>query len=114
MFFYDEHQPSKWNPETSPQRIAKFGRQHVILYAELTHIALQNCDFHRLGWHPSKFYPKHHLFVHLSEEACSSGNPREFWCYWDDSAIGDVVAVAEASHAKYVHRSVMEKKRFQW
>ena len=66
----------------------------------------------QLGYVLWKYYPKHHLFVHLVEVGvANSGNPREIWCYPDESAIGDAVENAESNHARFVVRNVTEKYR---
>jgi hypothetical protein len=68
--------------------------------------------FDRFGYHQFRFYPKHHLFVHLSEVGIENcGNPREVWCYGDEDKIGDLVDVAEASHPSYIIRNVIDKDR---
>ena len=52
-----------------------------------------------------RFYPKHHLFLHVVEEQpAQSGNPALNWCYGDESAIGDAIKVAESAHAATLHR----------
>ena len=59
-----------------------------------------------------RFYPKHHLFLHVVEEQpAQSGNPALSWCYGDESAIGDAIKVAESGHAATLHRLVMVKYR---
>ena len=45
-----------------------------------------------------RFYPKHHLFLHVVEEQpAQSGNPALSWCYGDESAIGEVAKSAHAA-----------------
>ena len=59
-----------------------------------------------------RFYPKHHLFLHVVEEQpAQSGNPALSWCYGDESAIGDAIKVAESAHPATLHRLVMVKQR---
>ena len=69
--FYQEISQNVWGPISSPQWVSRLGRQHIILYAELTNLSLRSGEYHRLGWHWFKFYPKHHLFIRLNDEACS-------------------------------------------
>ena len=106
--FYRELE--NWDPAASPGRAEGYGRQHCILYIQLSreHQHL----FERLGYHPFKYYPKHHLFVHCCEEGIAlCGNPREVWAYRDESAIGDAVDVAESCHPCYSIRNVIDKRR---
>ena len=107
--FYEELRI--WGPG-SPQRAAVLGRTHVILYAELLREALASGDWENSSWHPWRFYPKHHLFVHLAEVGIArAGNPKAFWCYQDENAIGEAVKIGKACHCKYVHRSIIDKYR---
>ena len=107
--FYEEL--TKWGID-SPRRAATFGRQHVILYGELLREALASREWQDKTWHAWRFYPKHHLFVHLVEVAIpASGNPKSFWCYQDENAIGEAVEIGRACHCRNVHRSVIDKYR---
>ena len=59
-----------------------------------------------------RMYPKHHLFIHVTEQQiCLSGNPRLHWCYGDESEIGIAVRISNALHPSFLHRSVIEKLR---
>ena len=80
-----------WSPQDSPYRLARHGRQHLLLYVSLR----SECD-DELLW---SLYPKHHLFIHLVEGAVT--NPRLEWNYSDESEIG--VAKTAASTANVAH-----------
>ena len=102
--FYKEFY--QWDPTTSPAQMATMGRTHVTLYLQLTREHAHIAD--ALSYVPWKFYPKHHLFVHLVE--CGL-NPRDWWAYLDESSIGEGVCLAESNHARYICRNVIEKYR---
>ena len=91
--------------------VAKFARQHLILYGELGKIALETCQHQQSGWILWRWYPKHHLFSHFETQVAQSGSPSESWCYRDESAIGDCVHVAESCHPNTLHRLVIDKHR---
>ena len=96
----------------SAAKVARLARVFVGLYGELNMQAFNEGNFLKLGWHPYKLYPKFHLFIHLFEEdARNAGNPRTFWCYADESEIGDAVRIAESSHASFLHRAIIDKYR---
>ena len=96
----------------SPIRLASSGRQHLIFYCELGLEQLRERSHLGLGWVLYRFYPKHHLALHaIEDQVAVSGNPRESWCYMDESAIGDAVEVAESMHRLALHKSVMAKQR---
>jgi hypothetical protein len=108
--FYREMED--WNPESSPAQARKFGRQHILLYTELYRAGQVSRIFETYGYHVYKFYPKHHMFIHLVEIGIQScGNPREVLCYGDEDMLGDLVDIAEASHPAYIHRVVIDRHR---
>ena len=91
---------------------AKHGRKHLILWAELGRQSLASCSFHNRGWLLYRWYPKHHLLLHcLEDQVAVAGNPRECWCYYDESTIGEAVLLAESLHASSLHKSIMAKRR---
>ena len=107
--FYEEL--GRWDID-SPRRAATFGRQHVVLYGELLREALASGDWQSKKWHPWRFYPKHQLFVHLVEDTIpAAGNPKSFWCYQDENAMGEAVNIGHACHCRNCHRSVIDKHR---
>ena len=64
------------------------------------------------GWFKYRWYPKHHLFIHIVEDQIATcDNPREHWCYGDEDFIGDMVLVGESVGPTVLHRSVMQKYR---
>ena len=107
---FDYKELEHWDPTSSPAKVAAAGRTHVTLYLQLSRDHAHLVE--RLGYTPWKYYPKHHLFIHLVEHGVRTcGNPREIWCYLDESSIGEAVRNAEANHAKYICRNVIEKHR---
>ena len=73
---------------------------------------LRNRAHHKDGWVWYRWYPKHHLFSHcIEDQILTSGSPSENWCYADESAIGECVALAEKCHAGTIHRLVILKRR---
>ena len=104
------HELEAWNAVASPAKVAALGRTHVIMYTQLSSEHRHLVD--RLAYHPWKFYPKHHLFVHLVEVGVRRcGNSREVWRYADESAIGEAVTVTESCHPCYTIRNVIDKRR---
>ena len=101
-----------WDPLTSGARTSSACRSFMALYGELNRESAEQGRHLTLGWIPYKWYPKFHQFVHVMEDQIkSSGNPRDHWCYADESAIGDAVDVAEHCHSKFLHRNVITKHR---
>ena len=89
--------------------VRKHGVAHCMLYSEL---GSQWIADHGGPWHRWRLYPKHHQFMHVVEDQIpQSGNPKDNWCYADESAIGEGVKVAESCHANTIHRTVMKKHR---
>ena len=99
-----------WSAENA-FKAAQAGRYHVVLYSRLTEEALLERGFHDTGWSPYRFYPKHHLMVHLSERIPATGNPRDIWNYLDEDAIGDAVDAASTCNVSHVCRSLINKYR---
>ena len=94
----------------SASQCATEGRRFLMLYAQLNREGDERVA--ALKWTPYKFYPKFHLFVHLVEDQTKHvGNPRKFWCYGDEDAIGKGCEIAASGHCKYVHRACIDKYR---
>ena len=91
-----------WGP-TSPAKLAKLGRQHGLLYAEL---GLPHADNIELCFW--RMYPKHHLMIHLVE---SGDNPRACWCYADEGEIGVAVKIAQSVHVLTLGKALLDKYR---
>ena len=107
--FYEEL--VHWNSESAAKASA-FARNHVVLYCELARHHINAGTFQRTGWHPYKFMPKHHLFLHLAEiEIPAAGNPRLLWCYGEEDEIGKAVTMAASCNPKFIHRSAMSRYR---
>ena len=82
--------------DVEPARATKLGRAHILLYTELTRSYQDTGHFEQNGFHMYKFYPKHHMFVHLAEigiQMC--GNPKTVWCYGDEDQIVKLVEIAK-------------------
>ena len=90
----------------------KHGRRHVALYLDLAREGLKTKEQLNLNWFPYKFYPKHHLFIHLVEEDTANwGNMKEHWGYLDENEMGISTRIASKQHCSFVHRSLVEKYR---
>ena len=142
---------SDWKVDSGP-RAAQLGREHVLLYAELSAQAASMLDGHNalIMWRivrftntisfvdhrfplvnskflccssyklfsvfvlSSRMYPKHHLFLHIIEDQILfCGNPRDHWCYGDESEIGIAVRIAKSLHPSFLHRAIVAKLRIQ-
>ena len=91
---------------------AAHGRRSLMLYCELLMAELNGKHWQYSGWLVWRLYPNMHLLLHCLEDQVSvAGNPRESWCYVDESEIGAAVNVAESVHPSTLHRAVMEKHR---
>ena len=90
------------------EQAAESGQKMLLLYSELT---VRN---HTLGqcinrWRP---FPKCHLLCHLlTDQVRHAGNPKDFWCYADESRIGEIARAAEKCHASHVQKSLMLRMR---
>ena len=126
-----------WGPE-SAQKVASFGRKHILLYAELSKEFMLSPSFHTLGYTMYKMYPKHHLMIHLVEDTGETnsylnierinctigtlhaapedqmrdhGNLKSHWCYPDEASIGLAVKLAESCHPLTLQKVVIQKHR---
>jgi hypothetical protein len=91
--------------------VATQARKHLIIYADLGQLALQNAQHQEQGWVSYRWYPKHHMFNHFEMQVSESGSPSDNWCYADESEIGVCVKVAESCHPLTLHRLAIEKMR---
>ena len=83
-----------------------------MLMAELANIDRESLGHQHRGFSLYAFRPKMHLLVHcLEEQVSTAGNPRDVWCYPDESEIGAAIKVAASLHASVLHRSVIRKHR---
>ncbi len=90
------------------------GRRFLAYYSELAQESLAARDWQHDGFLVWRLYPKMHLLLHILEDQVATvGNPRDRWCYCDESEIGAATNVAESSHPSTVHRRVMEKYHLQ-
>ena len=106
--FYKECEPARWDPSSSPAKIATFAQRHLVLYGELRRGAEPHDA--ALGYYVYKWYPKHHLFGHVPETS-GGENPRGEWAYADEDAIGDAVNIASEVSAPHVHSAVIDRYR---
>ena len=91
----------------SGERVAALGRQHCILYTELARESVEASRNLLIFW---KVYPKHHMFLHCVEwQLRFSTNPVMSWCYPDEGDIAKAVQLAESSHPRTRHRTIMER-----
>ena len=82
----------------------KHGKRFLQLYAELV---IMNKDGILYKW-----FPKFHLFQHLLESQIPFlGNPKDAWCYFDESNIGLASKLAESCHPSTIHYLVLTKAR---
>ena len=96
---------SSWNAR-SPQRLEVFCRRHVLLYLSLSREAIRV----EPEWRSWRWYPKHHMLLHLSgEQAKRFGSPRCWWCYMDEGAIGLAVRLAESVHPRTLAKACFAK-----
>ena len=109
LLMYEELE--RWG-EGSAKKVGEFARKFLMANAELARESLDDNGGSYEGFLIWKLYPKHHLLQHVLEgQILVSGNPRESWCYCDESEIGAAVKVAEAGHPSTLHRTVIEKHR---
>ena len=106
---YQEMDPKSFDADSSPRRLAEYGRRHLLLYGHLSQDALQTRDQYGLYW---RIYPKHHLFCHLLDEVFeTSSNPLESWNYKDESEIGDAAKLAACLHPRTLSKVLLERYR---
>ena len=60
-------------------------------------------------WLAWRWFPKFHMLLHICRQAYTMGNPKSWWCYADESAIGFAVDVAESVHVLTCSGAVMSK-----
>ena len=53
--------------------------------------------------------PKHHLWVHITEDMALEGNPRHFARYCDESSNRDFARIAQSCHRKTFERRLFAK-----
>ena len=95
-----------------PKACASHGRKHVQLWSELGQLSIESSVWQGKGWLLWRWYPKHHLFLHTVEDQLAFvGTPREVWCYYDESEIGQAVKLAESLHASALHKTIIAKHR---
>ena len=94
-----------WHP-SAHAALASDCRKHLTLFLEL---AMPFKDAPN-GWLRWRWFPKHHMLLHLTgEQARRMGNPRSWWCYLDEGHIGQAARVCESVHSKTLAKSCMDK-----
>ena len=88
-----------WDP-TCKLRLGRYGRQHLEMYKELSRQS-PPLLFH--------FYPKHHLFINIVENAFVS--PKLMWNYGDEDEIGRCAKLAKTVHYNYLEVALIKKYR---
>ena len=83
----------------STRNLSMHGRQHLIMYAELS-----RDEDSPVPW---VLYPKHHQFTHLVEHA--QVNPFLEWNYGNESSIGEAVDVARQCNVLHLERTLLER-----
>ena len=79
---------------------------HVLLYLSLSREAVRTEPV----WVSWRWCPKHHMWLHLSNEQAEAwGNPRYWWCYSDEGSIGIAVKVAESANPSTKARASFQK-----
>ena len=97
--------------EGSPARLEEMCRRHVLLYLSLAREAADIAQRAELPWLAWRWKPKHHMLLHLSShQALAMGNPRLWWCYLDESAIGMAVDLAETVHVRTLPQAALSKR----
>ena len=87
--------------EGSSRRLEVAARQHLILYTQLGNLGGPGSLF----WH---LYPKHHLFVHVTQ---SETNPALLWNYSDEDEIGRAAKQAQRCNPKWLHTALTNRYR---
>ena len=92
------------------KQAAASGQKMLMLYSELT--ILNRADGQCINlWRP---YPKCHILCHLlTDTVRNAGNPKDFWCYTDESRIGELAICGEKCNAQHVCRSLMLSMRIE-
>ena len=97
-----------WDADAA-KKLEDYCKRHVLLYLSLAREHLQEIGPEGV-WVFWRFFPKHHMLLHLSgEQARRFGNPRDFWCYMDEGTIGIAVDVAESCHPRTLAFSCIDK-----
>ena len=87
----------KWKPEVA----SNARRNFLLIYASLRNESLAN------GRDLWVIKPKFHLFQELFEyQGAFLGNPRNFWCYKDESFVGFLATIAHPRGGKHTAASV--------
>ena len=92
-----------WKGQSSALLVGDFARRFLLLYKQLS--------YETAAWENQWIiYPKHHMFLHISEDQIQvSDNPAHSWTYDDESAIGECVKICQKANARFIHRAVLKK-----
>ena len=94
----------RWVDDKSPSNLERNARQHLVLYAELG----RSMSVGSLFWN---LYPKHHLFVHVSN---TRANPAALWNYCDEDEMGACARACGTLNPLYIHRQAVQWYRASW
>ena len=103
---YSEMEPDNWKPVISKQFIVAQYHRFYHLYLEVNRYMRENVCRFGTRYHLT---PKFHLLIHIFEDA--AGNPRDEWCYTDESEIGACAEMAGNLHANSLQRTLLERYR---
>ena len=103
---YAEMEHDKWSGESSKSFVIAQYHRFYHMYLEIHRYMRENVD--RFGNY-YKITPKFHLVIHILED--SEGNPRDEWCYIDESEIGTCADLAAKLHVKSLSRVLIERYR---
>lgn len=93
---YDVYKHMEAFSAESPRRLREAATLHLHTYALLAAEACNQAAAARKPWHLWKIVPKHHLFDHCISRVEKTGNPRESWCYADESEMYKAKKIAES------------------
>ena len=102
---YNEMEPTNWKA-TSKEFIIRQYHRFYHLYVELNRYFRENVCRYGTFYH---MIPKFHLMIHIFED--SVDNPRDEWCYIDESEIGSCAQMASHLHATALQRSLIKRYR---
>ena len=92
------HLFTQWD-SSSGRTLGQLARRHIILYKELHASATDKLLY--------VVAPKHHLFIHLSENA--KANPITSWCYSEESLIGHAVKACSKMNRPHILRQLIPR-----
>ena len=95
-----------WSTD-SPELLTLHARRHLTLYLALA----KDTMVEGRGWTRWRFYPKHHMLLHIAAQSHKFGNPKLHWDYTDEDAIGMCADIAESVHINTLSVACRDKYR---